>query len=210
VERGIGNLVGAHEEGATPLLEHEVAAIVATLQDSHRDLRDRALILLGFFGGFRASELCGLMVEHITFTKEGATVLVARSKADQLGKGGLTNIPFGATPGTCPIVALKLWMQRVGRPAGPVFRVIEGAQIEHQRISERAVSRAVQRAVARAGLGGHYSSHSLRKGLCTSAFVAGATKREIALHCRMHERTLDRYLFPELVPGRRNVAAGLL
>jgi site-specific recombinase XerD len=211
VERGIGNLHGAHEEGATPLLEHEVATIVATLKDSPRDLRDRALILLGFFGGFRASELCGLMVDDVTFTKDGATVLVARSKEDQQGKGGHTNIHFGASPTTCPIEALKRWMQRVGRPAGPVFRVIEGAQIEHQRISERAVSRAVQRAGARAGLSGHYSSHSLRKGLCTSAFAAGATKREIQLHCRMKsERTLDRYLFPELVPGRRNVAAGLL
>ena len=92
-----------------------------------------------------------------------------------------------------------------------MFRIINGSQIEHAPISERAVSRAVQRAAARAEIPGEYSAHSLRKGLCTSAHANGATRHEIQVHARMlTERTLERYLFTERVPGRRNVAAGLL
>jgi integrase len=171
VERGMAKVDGGREEGATPLLEHDLARIIAPLDDSPRDVRDRAMLLLGFAGAFRSAELAALRVDDLTFHPDGVRVRVARSKEDQLGMGAYTQIPRGAHPQTCPVDALGRWMGIMGRPAGPLFRVIEGAQIEHQRVSERAVSRAVQRACARAGLEGRYSSHSLRKG---------------ALHQRLH------------------------
>jgi integrase len=211
VERGMAKVDGGREEGAAPLLDHDLARIVATLGDSPRDVRDRAMLLLGFAGAFRSAELAALRVDDLTFHPGGVLVHVVRSKEDQLGMGAYTKIPRGVHPETCPVAALGRWMGIMGRPAGPLFRVIEGAQIEHQRVSERAISRAVQRACARAGLEGRYSSHSLRKGLCTSAYIAGRRRREIQEHARIKSsHTLERYLFPELLADRPSIAAGLL
>ncbi len=98
----------------------------------------------------------------VRFTANGATLHVRKSKADQLAIGESTELPFGGSPKTCPVRALQEWIGRVGRPSGPLFRVILGASIEHQRIHPRAVTRALQRAAARANIEGAFSSHSLR------------------------------------------------
>ena len=161
------------------------------------DDRDRALVLLGFAGAFRASELVGLNVDQLDFACHeapgssmpgGLRVLVARSKEDQLGKGAFVDIPRGDNEPTCPVRALRLWMQRVGRPAGPLFRVVRGTVIEHERMHVGAVTRAVQRACARVGLVGEYSAHSLRAGLATSALLAGASTTAIQRHGRWRRR----------------------
>jgi integrase len=211
LERGIGRTLGSREEGPPPLLDQELAQAARALGDGTRDARDRAILLLGFAGAFRAGELAGLNIPDVTFTARGLNVLVRRSKEDQLGHGRTTPIPFGTSPTTCPVHAVRDWIGRVGRPTGPLFRVITGATIEHQRISTRCVSRAVQRAVARAELGGHYSAHSLRAGLATSAYAQGVTERDIQLQGRWRDpRSVQRYVRLEHVPGRPNPAAGLL
>jgi integrase len=137
-------------------------------------------------------------------------VLVRRSKQDQRGLGKRTAVPRGVSLATCPVLALERWLDQLGRPReGVLFRRIDGGQVRALPMGERAASRAVQRATARVGLVGKYSSHSLRAGLCTSAYVAGRTLREIAEHCRMDcPQTVYRYLHP--VPGRPNVARGLV
>ncbi|HEX5656907.1 MAG TPA: tyrosine-type recombinase/integrase [Polyangiales bacterium] len=177
-----------------------------------RGTRDRALLLLGFGGGFRTSELAALRVEDLVVTELGVQVLVRRGKEDQVGRGKHTTVPRGATATSCPVHALERWLEQLGHlTEGLLFRRIDGARVRTCAMGERAVSRAVQRTAARAGLRGKYSSHSLRAGLCTSAYVAGMTIREIADHCRMDcPQTVYRYLHPERVPGRPNVAAGLL
>lgn len=211
LERGIGRVHGAREEGAVPLLDHQVARVVAVLGRSPHDERDRALILLGFSGGFRASELAGLQVGDVSFGEQGLTLVVRRSKEDQLARGARTEIPPGSTATTCPVRALEVWLARVGRPSGPLFRVIRGSIIEHASIHPRAVTRAVQRAVAKANLAGDYSAHSLRGGMATSAYARGATRHEIQEQGRWQAvQSVDRYIHPELVPSRRNVATGLL
>jgi integrase len=212
VERGIARVHGGRELGATPVLQHDLERLVQELNDSPRAVRDRAILLLGFAGAFRTSELVSLHVEDLTFKADAVIVRVRRAKEDQLAHGRATRIPRGTRPQTCPILALEQWLERVGRPAsGPLFRRIDGDCVRAAAMGERAASRAVQRAVARVGLVGKYSSHSLRAGLCTSAYVAGSTLREIADHCRMDcPQTVYRYLHPELVPGRPNVAAGLV
>ena len=169
------------------------------------------MLLLGFAAALRAGELAGLNLPDVSFDAEGLVVAVRRSKEDQLGKGQYTRVPFGQHEATCPVRALRTWIGRVGRPSGPLFRVIQGGTIEHQRISERCVSRAIQRAVAHAGLSGHYSAHSLRAGLATSAYAHGATEREIQLQGRWRDpRSVQRYIHMERVPGRTNVVQGLL
>ncbi len=128
LERGIGRARGVREEGAPPLQEHELACAVRALGDSPREDRDRAMLLVGFAGAYRASVLAALQIEGVTFDAEGVELLLPRSKEDQLGRGAGTRIPFGTNLDTCPVEALKRWIARVGRPAGPLFRVIRGSR----------------------------------------------------------------------------------
>jgi site-specific recombinase XerD len=211
LERGIARTHGAREQGAAPLLDHQLARAVSAFGDSPRDLRDRALLLVGFAGAFRASELVGLNVDDLHFVAGGVNVKVRRSKEDPLARGASTYVPRGTTEATCPVEALRRWIERVGRPTGPLFRVVTGVRIEHERIHRKAVSRAVQRAVERAGLEGHYSAHSLRSGLATAAYAHGASVRDIQLQGRWQDqRSVHRYVRLEHVPGRRSVVEGLL
>lgn len=211
LERGMGRELGTREEGVDALLEHELARAVGTLRDSPRDDRDRAVLLIGFAGAFRAGELAGLDLDSYQPTPAGVRIFVRRSKDDPLGRGAHVDIPRGTSPDTCPVEALRIWVGRVGRPSGPLFRVVYGAQIEPQRMSARAVARAVQRLTERAGIEGRFGAHSLRSGLATSASARGCTTREIAVHGRWRdERSVGRYIQEARITNRRNVAEGLL
>src|SRR5258707_15173197 len=86
--------------------------------------RDRALILLGFAGAFRRSELIGLDVEDCAFGKDGLTVTLRRSKTDQAGVGRKIGIPYGANPETCPVRILQGWIEIASVAGGPLFRSI--------------------------------------------------------------------------------------
>jgi site-specific recombinase XerD len=212
LERGIARAQGGREVGVQALLEHEVAQAAAALGEGVHADRDRALLLLGFAGAFRASDLAGLDMDSYRMLPDGGVrIRLRRSKEDALGNGSYTDVPKGMRAETCPVAALRVWAAQVGRASGPLFRVVSGARITHERISTRAVARAVQRATARAGLEGHFAAHSLRSGLATSAYAAGATEREIQAHGRWKDRrSLDRYIHVERLPRGRNVAAGLL
>ena len=225
VERGIARTHGSKEEGADALLATDMPKLVATLRGGPHDERDRALILLGFAGAFRASELVGLNIEQLNFSLHaaagttggsstmagGVRVYVARSKEDQLGHGAFVDIPRGHSAATCPVRALESWLARVGRPCGPLFRVVHGTVVEHQRMHVGAVSRAVQRACLRAGMVGDYSAHSLRVGLATSARMAGAPIEAIQRHGRwQHRRSVERYFRLEPAYQTNNPAQGLL
>ena len=145
-ELSIAKAIGAREIGADLVLAADVGRLVRTLDHSARGDCARAIFTLCLSGGFRSSELVPLERAHLTVTKDGLDVLVARSKEDQRGLGKITHIPFGDNPETCPVRALTIWLERVGGSSGPVFRELRGAHITAQRMSTRAISRAVQRA----------------------------------------------------------------
>jgi integrase len=143
--------------------------------------RDRALILLGFAGAFRRSELVGLDVEDCAFGKDGLTVTLRRSKTDQEGAGRRIGIPFGSNPETCPVRTMQTWIERAGIGAGPLFRSINRhGQVQPGRLSGIDVARVVKKLAQRAGLdAAKYAGHSLRAGHATSAAIAGASERSI-------------------------------
>jgi site-specific recombinase XerD len=211
LERGIGRTHGTEEQGARPLLVHELDRMVRTLGSSARDDRDRALLLLGFAGAFRSSELVALDVEAITMSADGMRVHVARSKMDQLRRGSTLDIPRADNACLCAVAAMSRWIERLDQPHGPLFRLCRGANVQSIRIAARVVSRVVQRCAARAGLEEQYSSHSLRSGLATSAFANGASDRAIQVHGRWKSRqSLDRYIHASIAPRAHNVVVGLL
>lgn len=163
---------------AMPLLLEDLQAMLARMpKNSARGKRDRALLLLGFAGAFRRSKLVALDVEDIVFSREGAIAHVDRSRTDQDGVGHQKVIPFGKFEETCPVRALKSWLEAAGISQGPLFRPIrKGGAILEDRLSDKAVSLILKENAARAGLDAErISAHSLRSGFVTVALSRGAT-----------------------------------
>lgn len=210
LERGIGRVHGRREEGATPLLVPELERMVSALGHSVRDDRDRAMLLLGFAGAFRSSELVGLDFADVELGREGLRVRLRHSKSDPLGEGATAEIPPGQNPLLCPVASLSQWLAQLSG-GGPIFPAVHGSRVVPRRLKPRAVTRVVERAAHRAGLPDEYSSHSLRSGLATSARLAGRDPRDIQAHGRWQDlRSLGRYDSRASAAAARRAIAGLL
>jgi site-specific recombinase XerD len=181
VMAGIRRTKGTAQTGKAPLLTPELKQLVAALPEGKLGLRDRALLLLGFAGAFRRSELVALDVADLQFGRDGLTVTLRKSKTDQEGAGQKKGIPYGSNPDTCPVRAVQDWITAAVLKEGPLFRPLNRhGQIKAQRLSDRAVARVVQRAAESAGLdAAQYAGHSLRAGLATAAAQAGVSERVI-------------------------------
>ena len=178
---GIRRTKGTASACKAPLL---VGQLKAALRDSREDLlgiRDRALLLVGFAGAFRRSELVSLEVADIAFTDDGLVITLRRSKTDQEGESRKVGIPHGSKPATCPVRNLRAWLETAGISEGPVFRSVDRhGKLGVVALSGRAVALIVKRAARLAGLDAEvFAGHSLRAGLATSAAAAGASERSI-------------------------------
>ena len=164
-----------------PAVTSIIYKLVDPLGISLIDQRDRALILLGFAGAFRRSELAQLRLSDITETEDGLRVVLRQSKTDQEGEGYVKGIPFGHEHKTCPVQAWKTWKEAAGITEGYAFRSITRHKKLGTSLSDRAVADIIKRRARAAGLEYQdYSGHSLRAGLATSAAQAGVSERVIA------------------------------
>jgi integrase len=185
--KGIRRTKGTAPTQKAAALIDDIRAMVDATDAGLIGLRDRALILLGFAGAFRRSELVGLDVDDCAFSKDGLTVNLRRSKTDQAGAGRKVGIPYGSNPSTCPVRNLNEWIERAGimsgegEPRGPLFRSINRhGQVQPGGLSGIDVARVVKKLATRAGLdAAKYAGHSLRAGHATSAAIAGASERSI-------------------------------
>jgi site-specific recombinase XerD len=164
----------------TATVSDDIRAMVGTLAESAIGTRDRALLLLGFAGAFRRSELVALDAGDVAVRKEGLAVTIRVSKTDQEGVGRQVAICYGADPATCPVRAVKAWLARVGSD-GPLFRSVnKGGAIGTERLSDKAVVLVVKRTAEAAGLDpAAYAGHSLRSGFATTAARNGASEAAI-------------------------------
>lgn len=155
--------------------------MLATLPDDRRGRRDRALLLLGFAGGFRRAELAGLDVADLEAAGDGLRVTIRRSKTDREGHGRSIAIRRGRHPETDPVAAVQAWIAEAGLVDGPLFRgVRNNGVVEAERLSDRTVALVVQRAAKRIGLTPErFAGHSLRRGFATAAAEHGAPERVI-------------------------------
>ena len=172
--RGIRRVHGVAQRQARPLLREELFATLAAMRDRPKDVRDRALLLLGFAGGFRRSELCALNREDFQPVRQGLIVTIRRSKTDQEGAGRKIGVPLGRTA-HCPVTAVELWIAAAGTVTGPLFRSIDRhGRISAARLSGDTMSAIVRERIKVAGFDPTgYSGHSLRAGFATSAAMAG-------------------------------------
>jgi len=139
-----------------------------------RGTRDRALLLLGFGGAFRRSELAALTVEDLEEVEGGLRVHIQKSKTDQEGAGEV--VPVIRGNGSCPCRAVKEWLDAAGIESGPVFRrMAKGGKICDNGLTPHSIGTIVKRYAKKAGLDpADYSGHSLRAGFLTSAAENGA------------------------------------
>ncbi len=173
--------LGRAQTQKAPAITETVRAMLGTLDTSRAGLRDRALLLVGFAGAFRRSELVGLDVSDLRFVAGGVEVTLRTSKTDQEGQGITKGLPLGQNAATCPVRALRAWLAAAELVSGALFRPIDRhGNVKGARLSSSAVARIVKRCAGAAGLDpADYAGHSLRAGLATAAAAAGVSERSI-------------------------------
>ena len=170
---GIKRTNGSNQKSKKPLLINDLKVLIQAIhQSKEKDLkktRDKALVLIGFSGGFRRSELVDIDYEDIEFVNEGLKIFVKRSKTDQSGEGMTKAIPYFDNKNFCPVKSLKNWIKVSGLKKGKIFN-----------ISDKSVALIIKKYANCAGLDGHkYAGHSLRSGFATSTAESGAEERNI-------------------------------
>jgi integrase len=183
VLNGIRRTRGTAQHGADPLLADAVKRIAGACPDTLLGRRDRALVLLGFSGAFRRSEITRILeVRNLTFTPQGLYIRLPRSKTDQEQTGRTVAIGMGKHEESCPVRALRAWLDAAGIESGPVFRAVDHqGRVSSTVLCPRSISKILKRAAKRAGLDPrNISGHSLRAGMATTAAIHGAEEREIA------------------------------
>ena len=170
---GIKRTNGSNQKGKKPLLINDLKLLINSIHQSNekdeRKIRDKALVLIGFSGGFRRSELVDIEYEDIEFVSEGVKIFVKRSKTDQSGEGMTKAIPYFDNKKFCPVIALKKWIEIFDLKKSRIFN-----------ISDKSVALIIKKYANYAGLDSHrYAGHSLRSGFATSTAESGAEERNI-------------------------------
>ena len=170
---GIKRQKGSNQKAKKPILIRDLKAIIDVINKldikENRKLRDKALILVGFAGGFRRSELVALDFEDLEFVREGVKIFVKRSKTDQSGEGMTKAIPSFDNALYCPVLHLQNWIYELRNKKGKIFS-----------ISDKSVALIIKKYAELAGLDGNkYAGHSLRSGFATSTAESGAEERNI-------------------------------
>lgn len=211
VMRGVRRSKGTHQSGKAPILVPDLRRLVAVLNDTLAGARDRAIMLVGFAGALRRSEIAGLDVVDLREVPEGLVLDIRRSKTDQEGQGRQIGIPFGMSPETCPVRAVHRWIRLSGVASGPLFRGVDRhGRLQEQRLSGSAIALVVKRLARRAGLDpDRLAGHSLRAGLCTSAAAAGVGEREIMRQTGHRSLTVLRGYIREGTLFRANAAGAV-
>ncbi len=193
--KGIRRVHGTAQQQANPILKADITAMVQNLPGII-GARDRALLLVGFAGAFRRSELVAINCTDIEFVEQGLVLNIRHSKTDQEGAGRKIAIPY-ARGKHCPILSLKSWLEIAAITTGPIFRsVTKHGLISETALSAEAVAVIVKKRAVAVGLDpANYSGHSLRAGLVTSAAQAGVSSWKIRQQTgHKSDAMLSRYI----------------
>ena len=191
------------KDKVAPVLTDDIILMVSHLERLDSDspdhltlhsIRDRAILLVGFAGALRRSELAALHRNDLQYTPEGLRLLIRKSKTDQQGSGHTIGLSYGKQPNTCPVRALRSWIKAGHIFDGPIFRPIDRhGNIRNTAITGKSIARIVKKACLRAGLPPElYSGHSLRAGFATQAARAGKPERIIMKHTRHKSEKMVR------------------
>ena len=169
---GIKRKMGVKQIAKKPLLINDLKVIINVIDQEKNDLKrlqNKALLLVGFAGGFRRSELVSIEYDDLDFVTEGVKIVIKRSKTDQTGQGMIKAIPYFDNKTYCPVTSLRNWINFLNIDKGKIFN-----------ISDKTVALIIKKYALLAGLDQKkYAGHSLRSGFATSTAETGADERSI-------------------------------
>ena len=184
--KGIKNTHGVAQNRKDPILLEDLRKMIEEIPLTKNGkpylngMRDRALLLIGFSGAFRRSELVAIRMEDLKFTRDGILINLRRSKTDQKGEGRVIGIPYGSNPTTCPVRTLQDWIEESGIKEGALFRSIsKHGYISEKGISHHSVALVIKNNPFLEGRSASFSGHSLRSGFATTAALAGVPEHQI-------------------------------
>ncbi len=182
---GIKRKKGSIQTGKKPILINHLKQIINVIDEQKiekiKKLRNKALILVGFSGGFRRTELVSIDHEDLDFVEEGVKITLRRSKTDQFGEGQVKGLPYFTNEKYCPVTSLKNWIYLAKIKTGPIFRrFAKGSILTGHRLTDQSVVLIIKEHLKLAGIENqNYSGHSLRSGFATVAADSGADERSI-------------------------------
>ena len=182
---GIKRLKGTFQKGKKPILISHLKSIINVINEQKtqeiKKNRDKSIILVGFGGGFRRSELISIDYEDLEFVPEGLKITIKRSKTDQFGEGMIKGLPYFSNEDFCPVVNLKKWLEISKIKTGPIFRRFsKGSTLTDKRLTDQSVVLLMKKYLNLAGIENkNFSGHSLRSGFATVAAESGADERSI-------------------------------
>jgi len=182
---GISRRKGNFQRGKKPILINQLKAIIDVIDQEEikkiKKNRDKAIILIGFGGGFRRAELVSIDYEDLEFVSEGVKITIRRSKTDQFGEGLIKGLPYFSNKIYCPVTHLKEWLEISNIKSGPIFRKFnKGFNLNEKRLTDQTVALLLKKYLNLAGIENkNYSGHSLRSGFATATAGFGADERSI-------------------------------
>lgn len=185
--------------GKAALTLEQLRLISRSFGDRPIDVRDRALLLVGFASGWRRGELSGLDLADVGLVAAGVRLHVWRSKTDQEGKGRVIGIPYGSRRETCPVLALRAWLRIRGGAPGPLWLACSPRGVPGDaRLGGQGICGVLKRALTAIGVDpAPYGAHSLRAGMITAATEAGSP--EVPIMQRTGQKSITtvlRYVRP--------------
>jgi len=182
---GIKRLKGTVQKGKKPILINHLKSIINVINEQKieeiKKARDKSIVLIGFGGGFRRTELVSLDHEDLEFVPEGLKITIKRSKTDQFGEGMTKGLPYFDNDVYCPVTNLKKWLELSKIKDGPIFRrFAKGLSVTKNRLTDQTVVLLIKNYLNLAGIdNSNFSGHSLRAGFATVAAESGADERSI-------------------------------
>ena len=182
---GIKRVKGSIQKGKKPILINHLKSIINVINkqeiDEIKKIRDKTIILVGFGGGFRRTELISIDHEDLEFVPDGIKITIKRSKTDQFGEGMIKGLPYFNNEEYCPVINLKKWLDLSNIKSGPIFRrFAKGSILTNNRLTDQSVVLIIKNYLNLAGIENkNYSGHSLRSGFATVAAESGADERSI-------------------------------
>ena len=182
---GIKRLKGTIQKGKKPILINHLKSIINVINEQKieeiKKARDKSIVLIGFGGGFRRTELVSLDHEDLEFVPEGLKITIKRSKTDQFGEGMTKGLPYFDNDVYCPVTNLKKWLELSKIKDGPIFRrFAKGLSVTKNRLTDQTVVLLIKNYLNLAGIdNSNFSGHSLRAGFATVAAESGADERSI-------------------------------
>jgi len=182
---GIKRAKGSLQKGKKPILINHLKSIINIIDQQEiseiKKSRDKAIILVGFAGGFRRTELISIDHEDLEYVSEGLKITIKRSKTDQFGEGMVKGLPYFSNDIYCPVINLKKWLELSKIKSGAIFRrFAKGSILTNNRLTDQSVVLIIKNYLNLAGIeNNNYSGHSLRSGFATVAAESGADERSI-------------------------------